>query len=66
MLPCAITFQRFQPIAGRHPKIVQSARNLQLPQLASGDSRDVHESFDRLALRQRLRVSTLEGLDHEL
>ena len=31
MLSDAIAFQRFQSIAGRHPQIVQSARDLQLP-----------------------------------
>ncbi len=37
--------------AGR-PKIVQSVCDLQLPQLASRDGRDVHEPLDLLALRK--------------
>lgn len=31
MLPRTISFQGFQPIAGWHSQIVQSARDLQLP-----------------------------------
>jgi hypothetical protein len=31
MLSRAIAFQGFQSIAGRHPQIVQSPRDLQLP-----------------------------------
>jgi hypothetical protein len=31
MLSRAVALQRFQSIAGEHPQIVQSARDLQLP-----------------------------------
>jgi hypothetical protein len=64
LLPGAITFQGFESIAGRHPQIVQSARDLQLPQLASRHVRDVREPTDPLASRKSLCVGALERLDH--
>ncbi len=51
MLPRAITFQGFQSISGRHPKIAQSARDLQLPQLTSCYGCNVREPTDPLAFR---------------
>jgi hypothetical protein len=65
LLPGAITFQGFESIAGRHPQIVQSARDLQLPQFASRHVCDVREPTDSLASRKSLRVGALERLDHE-
>ncbi len=41
MLPRAVAFQRFQSIPGRHAQIVQSPRDLQLPQLAASDGGNV-------------------------
>ena len=65
MLPGTITFERFEPIPGRHAQIVQSVSDLQLPQLASRDSLHVSEPLDPIALRERLRISAFERLDHQ-
>jgi hypothetical protein len=44
---------------------LQTASDLQLPELASRDRRDVRESFDRPALRERFGVDALERPDHD-
>jgi hypothetical protein len=64
MLPCTIPFQGFQPIPRRHPQIAQSSRNLQLPQLASCDSRNIREAPDLRSLGKSLSIETLERFDH--
>jgi hypothetical protein len=64
LLPCTIAFQGFQPIAWRHPKIVQFFGDLELPQLTPRDGSDVHKPLSPLALRKRLRIWTLERPDH--
>jgi hypothetical protein len=66
MLPRTISFQCFQSVSWRHPQIVQSARDLQLPQLTSRNDRNVREPLYLLALRKSLRVGALERLDHKL
>jgi exodeoxyribonuclease V alpha subunit len=38
VLPGAVTLERFQPAARRHPEVFQPARDLQLPQLAAKDA----------------------------
>ena len=63
MLPHTITFQGFQPIPRGHSQIAQSSRDLQLPQLASCDSRDIRESPDLLPLGKSLGIEALERLD---
>jgi hypothetical protein len=64
MLSRTIAFQGFQSIAGRHTKIVQFSGNLELPQLAARDCRDVHEPLNPLALRKSCRVWARKGPDH--
>jgi hypothetical protein len=64
VLPLAIASQGFQPITRRHPKIRQSSRDLQLPQLAPGHSRDVHKPPDAITCRKSPRVDALERLNH--
>jgi hypothetical protein len=64
MLSRSITPQGLQPIARGHPQIVQSTRDLQLPELASRNGGDVREPFDPLALRKSLRFGALKRLDH--
>jgi hypothetical protein len=64
MLSRPITPQGLQPIARGHPQIVQTARDLQLPELTSRNGGDVREPFDPPALRNSLRVGALERLDH--
>jgi hypothetical protein len=51
MLPLAIAFQGFQSIPWRYPQIVQSARDLQLPELTSRYGCDVREPPNPLAFR---------------
>jgi hypothetical protein len=51
MLSRAVAFQGFQSISWRHPQIVQSARDLQLPQLTSRYGRDVREPPNPLAFQ---------------
>jgi hypothetical protein len=64
VLTGAITLQGFQPIAGRHAKVIQSTGNLQLTQLPTRDGSDAGKSPNPLALCNRLCVSALERLDH--
>jgi hypothetical protein len=64
MLPCSIPFQGFKSIPRRYPQIAQSSRDLQLPQLASCDNRDIRESPDLLSLGKSLGIEALERLDH--
>ena len=64
MLSRSITPQGLQPIARRHSQIVQSTRDIQLPQLASRNGGDVREPSDPLALRNSLRIGAFKRLDH--
>jgi hypothetical protein len=50
VLPRPIAFERFQSVAGRNAQVVQSACDLELSELTSCHSRDVHETRDTLAL----------------
>jgi hypothetical protein len=61
-----ITPEGFQTIARRHPQIVQSTCDFQLPYLAARDGRDIRESFDRLPIRNGPRVGAPERFDHQL
>ena len=58
-------FERFQPIAGRYPQIIQTIRDFQLPQLASHDGFYVHEPLNPIALRDGLSVGALECFYHD-
>ena len=64
VLPCAITLERFEPIAGRHPQVSQPVSDLQLPKLAPGDQLDTLEPLDSSAVRESLGVRALERHDH--
>lgn len=59
----AVTLQRFETIARRHPEIVEPRRDLQLSQLTPRNVRDIPEPFDPLTRREGLRVGALEALD---
>jgi hypothetical protein len=65
VLTCTFASQRFQPIAGWYPQVVEPARNIQLAQLAPRHGRNVREPFDHRTARNSLRVGALERLDHE-
>jgi len=59
-----VALKGFQPVSGGHTQIIQSPRDLQLPQLAACDSGDVGESLDRFTPRKSLCVCTPERPDH--
>lgn len=63
VLAGSITLQRLQPIAGRHPQIVQAAGDLKLSELAASYVGDVDKSPDTIASGQRLSIGALERLD---
>lgn len=64
VLAFAVSFQSFQSISRRNSQIVELARDLQLPQLASRHGRDIRKSPDTRALGKCLRIGTLKRLDH--
>jgi hypothetical protein len=57
-------FQGFQSIAWRHPEIVKSRGNLQLPELSPRHHRNVGEPADPDSLRKVLCISSSERPDH--
>jgi len=65
MLSRPVTSEGFQAITRWHAEIIQSTCDLQLPQLAARDGCDIREPFDRLPLRNSLRVGALERSDHQ-
>jgi hypothetical protein len=44
-----ITFQCLEPVAWRHPQIIQPSRDFKLPELAAGHGGYVYETPDALA-----------------
>jgi hypothetical protein len=64
MLPRAISLQGLKSITGRYAQIVQAGCDLELPQLASRNGRDVREPLDPFALRKGLRIDAFVRLDH--
>jgi hypothetical protein len=59
-----VAFERFEPIVGRNPQIVQLYRTVQHLQLALGNRPDVDKPGDPLAGKQSLSLGSLERLDH--
>ena len=66
VLAYTVPFQGFQSITRWNSQIVELARDLQLPQLASRNGHDIRHSPDRRSLSERLRLGALESLDHGL
>ena len=66
VLAYTVPFQGFQSITRWNSQIVELARDLQLPQLASRNGRDIRESPDRRSSGKGLRLGALERLDHGL
>jgi hypothetical protein len=58
-----VAFERFEPVVGRNPQIVQLCRAVQHLQFALGDSPDVGEPGNALAGKQRFRIGAFERLD---
>jgi hypothetical protein len=64
VLSGAISFERFEPIARGHPKVVQACRQLELPKFAARNRLDIGKSPNPFAGVERLRLPAPEGLDH--
>jgi hypothetical protein len=64
VLTDAIARQRFQSIAGRDPKVVQSRRLVEHRELAHGDALYVREPRDPAPAEHRFSLLAAEGLDH--
>jgi len=52
VLPGAVPLERFESVAWRDAQVVEPSRDLQLPQLAPRDRRDVREPSDLHAARE--------------
>jgi hypothetical protein len=64
VLPGTVSLQCLQPVAWRNPKVIESAGDFQLSELATGDGFDVHETPNPLAVRQRPGVFAPERFHH--
>ena len=65
VLSGATAFQRFQPVARRHPQVLQLRCRVQLQQLPAGGSLDVSWQPSRhRALEYLLRLRTCEVFNH--
>ena len=56
VLPGTITFQRFQPIAGRYTQIIQNACPIKLFKLAPCYRLDVFKLLDAMPVKQALGI----------
>jgi hypothetical protein len=63
-LPGTVAFQQLQPVAGRHTKIIQFDRDLQLPKLSPCHGLNADEPPDSRTIRKRLGVLVPKGNDH--
>jgi hypothetical protein len=64
VLPGAITLQSLQTISRRNSQVIQTSRNFELPELATGHSLDIDESRNPPSLGKRLGLGASERLDH--
>jgi hypothetical protein len=65
VLPCSISSQALQPVAGRYAKILEARGGVQDAELPKTHSLHVFpEPPDRLPVEQALRVTVAEALDH--
>jgi hypothetical protein len=62
--PLPVALQRFQVIAGWGSQIAKVHRDVQLPQLALGNTLAGAKAFDALPGMKLLRLRRPEGLDH--
>ena len=61
VLSCSITAQMLEPVARRNPKILQTTRGVNLPQLAQRNASDARvEGRNRLPRKQPLSLAILE------
>ena len=61
VLSCSITAQMLEPVARRNPKILETTRGVNLPQLAQRNASDARvEGRDSLPRKQPLSLAILE------
>ena len=61
VLSCSITAQMLEPVARRNPKILETTRGVNLPQLAQHNASDARvEGRDSLPRKQALSLAILE------
>jgi len=61
VLSCSITAQMLEPVARRNPKILETTRGVNLPQLAQRNASDARvEGRNRLPRKQPLSLAILE------
>ena len=61
VLSCSITAQMLEPVARRNPKILETTRGVNLPQLAQRNASDARvEGRDSLPRKQALSLAILE------
>ena len=61
VLSCSITAQMLKPVARRNPKILETTRGVNLPQLAQRNASDARvEGRNRLPRKQPLSLAILE------
>ena len=61
VLSCSITAQMLKPVARRNPKILQTTRGVNLPQLAQRNASDARvEGRNRLPRKQALSLTIPE------
>jgi hypothetical protein len=65
VLPSTAAFQRLKLVAGGDFQACQFGGGMHLQELAPSHTLDVFELGHELAMKQRLRVGTLERVDHD-
>jgi hypothetical protein len=66
VLSFAVTFECFQPVAGRNAEIVEARRRRQHLEFPPSRALDAFEAFDRLIVGKSLSVLASEALDHSV
>ncbi len=65
MLPGAIAFEGFEPVAGRHGHILQRTGPVELQKFSQGDAVNCRKTPVLFLVEKLLRIAVGEGLDHE-
>jgi len=64
VLASAFSLERFEPIARRHPEVVEPPRLIEVEQLPSGGSFEGSKSGNLKVVKERCGVLALEGANH--
>jgi hypothetical protein len=64
VLSRSISLKRFQPVARRNAKIVESEAGLYLIEFAKRHGRDSRPAAARASFKEELRIRVIEALDH--